>query len=604
MFQDFSAPAASDGDRERIDALRIRMKQANLSGFIVPRADEHQGEYVPASAERLKWLTGFTGSAGSAAILEEKAAIFIDGRYTLQVRSEVDTDVIDPVPSMETPLKKWLSEEAGEGNRIGYDPWLHTVKEAAALRKALESKGAVLVASENLVDAIWENRPAPPLAPVQLHPADLAGKPATEKIARFQEDLREHDADAFLLTAPDSICWLFNIRGRDVPHTPLVLSFALVPMEGKPMLFVEPEKLDELVRQDLDGIADLLSKDALLASLKDHKGALALDPAHASDIFRIEVKNSGGRIVEASDPCLLPKARKNTIECEGARAAHIRDGIAVAQFLAWLDRTEPSDIDEIEAARKLEAYRVQVGERTNFPLEDISFDTISGFGPNGAIVHYRVTEATNRQFEKDTLYLIDSGGQYRDGTTDITRTVAIGTPSEEMRKHFTLVLKGMIAISRLRFPKGTTGGSLDAFARHALWQAGLDFDHGTGHGVGSFLSVHEGPQRLSKASGVKLEPGMILSNEPGFYQADSYGIRIENLILVTEPEDIDGGDRAMMGFETLTFAPIDRALISLDLIDERERAWIDHYHEEVLQKIGASLEGDDLVYLQDACAPL
>ncbi|MEM8839822.1 MAG: aminopeptidase P family protein [Pseudomonadota bacterium] len=604
MFQDFSAPAASDGDRERIDALRVRMKQANLSGFIVPRADEHQGEYVPTSAERLKWLTGFTGSAGSAAILEDKAAIFIDGRYTLQVRSEVDTDVIDPVPSMETPLKKWLSEEVGEGDRIGYDPWLHTVKEAAALRKALESKGAVLVGSENLVDAIWENRPAPPLAPVQLHPADLAGKPVTEKIARFQEDLREHDADAFLLTAPDSICWLFNIRGRDVPHTPLVLSFALVPVEGKPMLFVEPEKLDELVRQDLDGIAGLLPKDALLTSLKDHKGALALDPAHASDIFRIEVENAGGRIVEAPDPCLLPKARKNTTECEGARAAHIRDGIAVAQFLAWLGRMERSEIDEIKAARKLEACRIAVGEKTNFPLEDISFDTISGFGPNGAIVHYRVTEATNRQFESETLYLIDSGGQYRDGTTDITRTVAIGTPSEEMRKHFTLVLKGMIAISRLRFPKGTTGGSLDAFARHALWQAGLDFDHGTGHGVGSFLSVHEGPQRLSKASGVKLEPGMILSNEPGFYQADAYGIRIENLILVTEPEDIDGGDRAMMGFETLTFAPIDRALITLDLIDESERAWIDHYHEEVLQKIGASLEGDDRVYLQDACAPL
>ncbi|MBA4783451.1 MAG: aminopeptidase P family protein [Rhizobiales bacterium] len=604
MFQDFSAPPEGAGNPQRIAKLREVMRAAGFDGFLVPRADEHQGEYVPPHAERLAFATGFTGSAGIAVILHDRAAIFVDGRYTLQVRDQVATSVIEPINSADQTIVAWLEKTLKPGMRLAYDPWLHTVNDVAKLSKASEKAGANLVASDNLVDRIWQDQPALPAALVSLQPLEYAGQAAFEKITALQGEILRLKAAAFLLTQPDSICWLLNIRGADVPHTPLVLAFMIVPASGKAELFLDPAKCPPDIRDALTPYVTLRPRDALLQSLEAISGPIALDPSNASAVFKTHIEAAGGALIEAQDPCILPKARKNAAEREGSRRAHRRDGAAICRFLAWLSRRPAEALDEIQAARQLETFRRMMGEADGVRLCDLSFDTISGFGPNGAIVHYRVTEATNRRFENGTLYLIDSGGQYQDGTTDITRTVAIGTPDAAMKRHFTLVLKGMIAIARLRFPEGTSGAQIDAFARHALWQHGLDFDHGTGHGVGSFLGVHEGPQRISKISTVPLEPGMIVSNEPGFYKTAAYGIRIENLLIVTEPAEIAGGERPMMGFETLTFAPIDRTLIEPDFLDAGERSWLDFYHCEVRQRIAPLLEGQDRLWLEAATRPL
>ncbi len=604
MFQNFDDPASGAAGVERLAALRQKLKDLNLSGFLVPRADEHQGEYVPPSAERLAWLTGFTGSAGSAVVLADEAAIFVDGRYTLQVRDQVDDTAFTPEHLVEAPPHTWLRDHLKAGDRIGYDPWLHTVAGVRRLRKACDDAGATLVAVKaNPLDAVWVDRPAPPIGPVTRQPDDLAGEAAEEKLDRIGAAIKSGGADIAVLTQPDSIAWLFNIRGSDIAHTPLPLSFATVPSDGRPTLFIDGRKLDNTMRDYLEEHGTVAEPERFVEELAAVCGAgqrVLIDVAWTADAIREVVENAGGILVEGSDPVALPKAIKNDAELAGAASAHQRDGAAVARFLHWIDSHGPKGtVDEIGAAKQLEEFRAETGK-----LKEISFDTISGAGPNGAIVHYRVTTATNRKLESGSLYLVDSGAQYQDGTTDITRTIAIGTPSAEMRDRFTRVLKGHIAIASARFPVGASGAQLDSLARVALWKAGLDFDHGTGHGVGSYLSVHEGPQRISKLGTVALQPGMILSNEPGYYKTGAYGIRIENLEVVTEAEEIEGGDRPMMGFRTLTLAPIDRRLVNADLLTAEERTWLDAYHARVWTEIGPRVKEPVKGWLKAATAPI
>jgi Xaa-Pro aminopeptidase len=614
MFQSFTERGDPAKGAERLAALRAQLAARGLDGFVVPRADEHQGEYVPECAERLAWLTGFAGSAGTAVVLADKAAIFVDGRYGLQVRSQVDTDVFEPVSVLETSPSDWLKAQAGKGARIGYDPWLTTRVQARRLREALAEVGAELVAVEsNPIDAIWSGRPPPPLGPVALQPERLAGRSASDKLTEIVQQLKEKRADAALLTDPLSVAWLFNIRGSDVPHNPVALAFAILPREGRPRLFVEPEKLSNEVRAALEDVAEIRGKAELepaLAELGNEGARLLYDPQHSAEAVAAMAEAAGATIVESADPVALPKARKNAAEIAGARAAHIRDGAAMVRFLAWLDAAAPGSVTEIETAKRLEAFRAAAGEADGMPLRDISFDTISSTGPHAAINHFRVTEATNRRLEPGDLYLVDSGGQYQDGTTDVTRTVPVGeAPPERLdlyRDRFTRVLKGHIAVAMARFAKGTTGAQIDALARQALWQAGLDFDHGTGHGVGAYLAVHEGPQRLAKSGHTPLEPGMIVSNEPGFYAEGLFGIRIENLIVVREPAVPPGGDRPMLSFETLTLVPIDRRLIAPRLLTAMEIAWLDGYHARVRASLSGwpQFDARERAWLAQACRPL
>ncbi len=603
MFQTFDRPSADRSATSPVIALRRELERLRLDAYIVPRADEFQGEYVPASAERLAWLTGFTGSAGQAVIGRERAAVFVDGRYRVQARAEVDTGLVEVVDLPRTSID-WMLASLAPGAVIGFDPRLVTVAQVERMAAALKPKGMRLkpVAS-NLVDRVWGRaRPAPPSGPVVPHPVALAGRPAADKISAIQRRLADDGHAALLVTATDNVCWLFNVRGSDVPHTPVVLAFAIVPRTGKPELFVAPEKIGPEAAAHLAPIATLSPLAALDVRLGELEAAgrrVRLNPATAAMAFE---RRLGGksRVARAPDPITALKAIKNATEIEGARAAHLRDGAAMARFLAWLDRTAAGGrLDEIGAVERLEAFRRATGA-----LKEISFDTISGSGPNGAIVHYRVTRSTNRVLRKGELFLVDSGAQYADGTTDITRTVAIGKPSAEMRRRFTLVLKGHIAIATARFPSDTRGIDLDPFARRALWEAGLDYDHGTGHGVGSFLSVHEGPQSISRAGMEKLEPGMICSNEPGYYKDGHYGIRIENLVLVTPPAVPAGGDRAMLAFETLTLVPVDRRLVVPSMLTGAERAWLDAYHAEVRAKIGPALDRETRAWLEAATAPL
>jgi Xaa-Pro aminopeptidase len=604
MFQTFEPPTGAAETGPRVARVRALMVKAKIDALLVPRADEHQGEYVPGSADRLKWLTGFSGSAGSAAVGPSTAALFLDGRYTLQARSQIDTSLFEILQVPQNRPADWLKLTLPEGATVGFDPKLHTLAEIERLEDALAPKKIRLKAlSRNLVDSAWgRKRPAPPAGPVKPHPLEYAGVPAEDKIAALQKLLAEAGEDAVALTLPDSIAWIFNIRGADVAHNPVVLAFAIVPREGKAELFVRPEKITEEARSHLAPVATLLSPDELakrLAALKSDGKRVRLDPETASWWFAQQL-GGAKRIRRGQDPCILPKARKNDAEIKGTRAAHLRDGVAVTRFLAWLDRqTAAGTIDEIAAAEKLEFFRAETQA-----LKEISFDTISGSGPHGAIVHYRVTKATNRTLGAGELFLLDSGGQYVDGTTDITRTVAIGTPTREMCERFTLVLKGHIAIAVAHFPVGTRGVELDPLARAALWQRGLDFDHGTGHGVGSYLSVHEGPQSISKRGMAPLEPGMICSNEPGYYKEGAYGIRIENLVLVTPPQPIPGGEREMMAFEALTLAPIDRRLIVTEMLSADERAWMDRYHARVSALIGPELGPEERAWLEAATAPL
>ena len=592
---------------DRLAALREQLKSDRLDGFVVPLTDEHMSEYVGSYAQRLAWLTGFQGSAGSAVVLPEEAAIFVDGRYTLQVRSQVDGKDWSYQSVPETSVAEWLKDHAAEGARIGYDPWLHTRDWVKKAKESLASRGAELVpVGENPIDKIWQDRPEPSKAHLVVQPDEYAGRSAAEKRTDIAEWLEKHEADAAVLSALDSIAWAFNVRGQDVTHTPVALAYAVVNSDGTADLFVAGEKVGPDVRPHLGNGVRLHERDEFENALAQFKGkTVAVDPERAVSAIFDALDKAGARILSLRDPVVLPKALKNPVEIAGQKAAQVRDGAVIARFLHWIDQEAPGgEVDELIASDKLEALR-----RENPELRDLSFDSISGAGPNGAIVHYKSSEKTNRKLEAGTLYLIDSGGQYVDGTTDITRTVPIGEPTDEMRDRFTRVLKGHIAVATAVFPKGTRGTQLDSFARRPLWDAGLDYAHGTGHGVGSFLAVHEGPQRIAPVTSSQtggdepLAAGMLISNEPGYYKTGEYGIRIENLVLVVEKK-IAGAEKEMLGFETVTFAPIDRRLIKKDMLSPGEIAWLDDYHRQVVEKIGGNLTGADHEWLEKACAPI
>ncbi|RWE77413.1 MAG: aminopeptidase P family protein [Mesorhizobium sp.] len=608
MFQTFDSAGDPAVGKPRVALLRQWLVDNGLAGFIVPRADEHQGEYVADRSARLKWLTGFSGSAGVAIILRDRAFIFVDGRYTLQVRNEVDLSIFTVESLIDNPPASWLKDNLGKGARLGFDPWLHTIGEVRALKASAEQSGATLVPLDrNPIDIIWKDQPEPPRASVELQELNFAGELAKDKLVRLASAIQKDGATHAVLTDPSSIAWSFNIRGGDVPHTPLALGFAILAADGKHQLFMDQRKFPRQVAAYLTQLADLHDPgefEAAIVELAKNGARIALDPVLAAEKLRMLTEDNGGTVVLAADPARIPRATKNQAEIAGSRAAHRRDGAAVAKLLCWLDRQQPGTLDEIAVVTKLEEVRRQTGEETQMPLRDISFDTISGAGPNGAIMHYRVSRATSRKLESGELFLLDSGGQYQDGTTDITRTVPIGEPTQEMRERFTLVLKGMIGISTLRFPAGTRGSEIDAVARMALWKHGCDFAHGTGHGVGSYLAVHEGPQRIARTGTEKLLAGMMLSNEPGYYKEGAYGIRIENLILVTPAEPIEGGDIPMHGFETLTLAPIDKRLVRSDLLTRDELHWLDQYHAWVLAEIGPMVDGETLAWLEKATAPL
>lgn len=604
MFQSFDLTSDPSLAVERVAALRKLMRTRGIEAYHVPRADEHQGEYVPLASERLAWLTGFTGSAGFALIGLQRAALLVDGRYTVQARAQVDPSIFEIIHITAQGIKDWAADALQAGQTIGFDPWLVTIAQVEQIRAELSKREiAFKEIPGNLVDRVWGRaRPKAPAGAVRLQPLALAGEAAADKIARLQKKLVEDRHDAAVLTQPDSICWLFNIRGSDVPHNPVVLAYAILNARSRPDFFIAPEKLDAETRRALKPIANLRAPGDMvdvIDGLKQAGRCVRLTPGSAAWWFARRLGSK--RFARGADPVQLPKAIKNAAEIAGSRAAHLRDGTAVVRFLAWLDGASArGGLDEITAVEKLEALRRETGQ-----LAEISFDTISGSGPNGAIVHYRVTRATNRKLETGELFLVDSGAQYADGTTDITRTVAIGKPTDEMRDRFTRVLKGHIAIATARFPKGTRGVDLDSHARMALWQCGLDYDHGTGHGVGSYLSVHEGPQSISRLGMVPLEPGMIISNEPGYYKEGAFGIRIENLVLVNEARVPDDGERAMLSFETLTLAPVDRRLVKKSLLDARERAWLDSYHARVLELVSPELHNAaERDWLAAACRPL
>ncbi len=594
MFQSYQDVSQTEKSARRVDRLRRVLRSRKVDGFIIPRADEYQGEYVAAYAERLAWLTGFTGSAGTAIIMQDKAVIFIDGRYTIQAGEQVDTEIFQIIDISETSPAKWLKANIGK-HVLGFDPWLTTSDQLAAYK----SSGKTKALFPNPIDEIWQDQPARPSALIFAQPMQYAGQSAKHKIAGIKSFLKDKQADAVILTLSDSISWLFNIRGREIAHNPVVLAYAIIRKKAKPQLFIDPAKIPDDMKSDLLSVTKIIPPDKFTRQLKklgkSHKTIL-LDPASAPCQIARKLKRSGAKIKNTADPCILPKAKKNKVELQGARNAHIRDGAVMAKFLYWLKTTAASsNLDEISVAKKLEQLRISTGK-----LVDISFDTISAAGPHAAIPHYRVTTASNIPLEQDRIYLVDSGAQYHDGTTDITRTVIIGNASDEMKTRFTQVLKGMICLSLARFPKGTNGAQLDILARQYLWASGLDFDHGTGHGVGSFLSVHEGPARISKAGNVALETGMILSNEPGFYKQGEYGIRIENLFAVTKAEIINGGDRPMHSFETLTLAPIDRNLIDVSLLSETERNWLNSHHKQVFDEISPLLTQSEKHWLQSA----
>lgn len=600
MFQSFETTASPEQGPPRLAALRALMGREGLDAVLIPRSDAHQGEYVAPCDARLAWLTGFTGSAGFCAVTAAEAGLFVDGRYRVQVRSETDGVAFTPVPWPETKLSDWLAERLDDGAVIGFDPWLHTLKEVAALRKDFTPKGITLRAIANPVDRLWDDRPPSPAEPITAYPDAMAGETSASKRARLGETLTKAGHAAAALTQPDGIAWLLNIRGGDIPRNPVALCFAILRADGTAMLHCAEGQAD-LVRDHLGAEVTIRPKSAFLDDLAGLDGPVRLAPATAPQALADRLTQAGIAIAEIDDPCALPRARKTPAEIAGAREAQLRDGAAMARFLHWLDETAPrGKLTEIDVVRALEGFR-----RDTNALRDISFDTIAGAGEHGAIVHYRVTEATNRAVRPGELLLVDSGGQYMDGTTDITRTIAIGPPGEEERTCYTLVLKGMIAISRARFPKGVTGRDLDALARVALWMRGRDYDHGTGHGVGAYLSVHEGPQSLSRRSMVPLEPGMILSNEPGYYREGAFGIRIENLVAVRAAPDLPGADaREMLEFETLTWVPLDRRLIDTALLSSEERGWIDRYHADTVARIAPRLDGGARDWLTAACAPL
>jgi Xaa-Pro aminopeptidase len=602
-FQTFEEPESGVALMARLKAFREELRRRQLTGFVIPRADQQQNEYVAPSEERLAWLTGFTGSAGLAIVLTQQAAIFVDGRYTLQAAKQVDGKAWTVAPLVDPPPEAWLTEHLAAGDRLGFDPWLHTSAAAERLAAACAKAGAELVAVEgNPLDSVWTERPAPPLGPVTVHGLPFAGETEADKLGRIRAEIARLPADALVLSDSHAVAWTFNIRGADVSHTPLPLSYALVPKDGRPTVFIDHRKLSNSARDHLEQSADVAEHEALTAALTElaQRGAsIALDQATAADALTRLITSNGGKAVRGADPVSLLKAVKNPTEIKGTQTAHRRDAAALARFLAWVDREAPSGaLTEIDTVEALESFRRETGA-----LKDVSFPTIAGTGPNGAIVHYRVTRKTNRRIARGDLLLIDSGAQYQDGTTDVTRTIAIGEPTAEMRDRFTRVLRGHIAIATARFPDGTTGAQLDSLARQFLWQAGVDFDHGTGHGVGSYLSVHEGPARISKLGTTALKRGMILSNEPGYYKTDGFGIRIENLELVVAAT-IEGAERQMNAFEALTLAPIDRRLIDVKMLSDNELSWLNDYHARVRREVRPLLDDTTKVWLDAATEPL
>ncbi|MBU1385777.1 MAG: aminopeptidase P family protein [Alphaproteobacteria bacterium] len=603
MRQSFDETTHPSFGARHLPRVRAKMAEQGLDGLLVPHEDEHQNEYLPEANDRLAWLTGFTGSAGAGAVLTDRAAVFADGRYTVQVRAQVDAALFDILSLENNGLAAWL-ETAPKGSVIGYDPRLHSPDALAALQHAARKAGAVLKPVEaNPVDLAWgDDRPPQPTAPVVPHDDRYSGETSAAKRARIGEAIRDVGADAAVLTAPSSIAWLFNIRGGDVIRTPLPLSQAIVRADGTARLFLDPRKVTNTLPAWLGDAVGLETPEALPQAIDALSGqAVLIDPGQSPAWYFDRLEAAGATVVRGQDPCTLPRACKNPVEIEGSRQAHIRDGAALSRFLHWVDTTAQQTLPtEREIAEKLESFREATGA-----LQDLSFDTIAGAGPNGALPHYKPVGDKIRRIEQGSLLLVDGGGQYLDGTTDVTRTMAVGEPTADQRRMFTLVLKGHIAMAVVRFPEGVTGHQLDALARLPLWMAGLDYDHGTGHGVGSYLGVHEGPQRIAKAPNSQpLLTGMILSNEPGYYREGHWGIRIETLQVVTEPTAIPGGERPMHGFEQLTFAPLDRKLIDVALLTADERAYVDAYHAETLAKVGPLLDGEAKAWLEAACAPL
>jgi Xaa-Pro aminopeptidase len=603
MFQTYDVRGGADQGRKALPLIRAQLEHLGLDGLFVPHEDEWQNEYLPDCGERLAWATGFTGSAGAAIILKDKAYLFSDGRYTQQAQSQtaaelfLQRDLIDQGPAA------WLRSEAPHGAKIGYDPRLVAPDALARLKEAASQASVELVAlAANPIDQAWQDRPSEPTAEIVPHPEAFSGESSASKRSRIGEKMAGEALDLSVLTSPAALAWLFNIRGKDVTRTPLALGSAILHHDGTAQLFVKPEKVTPELRGFLGNEVSLYGEEAFAHALQGTSGKRVLvDPtltsAHVFDILHA----AGAHVVRGADPTILPRALKNPVEIAGAKRAHARDGVALANFLHWFDQEAPKgNLTEIDVCKAIEGFRMATGA-----LQDLSFDSISGAGPNGAFPHYRVTVESNRPVDQDNLFLLDSGGQYLDGTTDVTRTVAVGTPSAEMKDRFTRVLKGHIALSRVRFPAGTTGSALDALARLSLWEGGFDYDHGTGHGVGAYLGVHEGPHRIAKIPNhVALEAGMIVSNEPGFYKIDGYGIRTENLQFVTPATPIAGGERPMLGFETLTLAPIDRRLIEVSMLNPQELAWLNQYHARVLAEIGPRVDGDVRAWLEAATAPL
>ncbi|HEY0104173.1 MAG TPA: aminopeptidase P family protein [Brevundimonas sp.] len=603
MRQSFDETTDPSFGAKHLPLVRAKMAEQGLDGLLVPHEDEHQNEYLPEANDRLAWLSGFTGSAGAGVVLRDRAAVFADGRYTVQVRAQVDAGQFEILDLVEGGVPAYL-ERVPNGSIIGYDPRLHSPDALATLKRAAEKAGAVLKpVSPNPLDLAWgDHRPAQPAAPVVPHEDRYTGETSASKRARIGKAVKAAGADAAVLTAPASLAWLFNIRGGDVIRTPLPLGQAVVRADGSAQLFLDPRKVTNELPGWLGDAVTVEAAEALEGALDALSGQKVLvDPGQSSAWYFDRLETAGATVVRGMDPCTLPRAAKNSVEIEGARQAHIRDGAALTRFLHWVDTTAQETLpDERVVAEALEGFREATGA-----LKDLSFDTIAGAGPNGALPHYKPVARTIRRMEKGSLLLVDGGGQYLDGTTDVTRTMAVGEPDADQRRMFTLVLKGHIAMAMVRFPAGTTGHQLDALARLPMWMQGFDYDHGTGHGVGSYLGVHEGPQRIAKAVNTQpLLTGMILSNEPGYYREGAWGIRIETLQVVTPPEPIPGGERPMHGFEQLTLAPLDRKLIDATLLTEGERAYVNTYHAEVLAKVGPLLEGAVLGWLTAACAPL